>query len=938
MEGTTKAPDYTFRFGGQRKFFVEAKKPSVSIQTDAAAAYQLRRYAWNAKLPVSVLTNFAELAVYDTRMKPREKDKAPVACIAYFTADDYIPKFAEVWGILSKDAVLTGSFDRFAEEENKHKGKKEVDDAFLGDIETWREMLAKNIALRNDTTDVDTLNYAVQATIDRIVFLRIAEDRGVEPFGQLRKLLDKSDVYRHLCLLYKKADTKYNSGLFDFTADRMSLSLKIDDKALQQMIGHLYYPKSPYGFAVIPVEILGNVYERFLGKVIRLTAGHQAKVEEKPAVKKAGGVYYTPAYIVDDIVERTIGPLVDGRGPKELEALTIVDPACGSGSFLLGAYDFLMRHYLDWYARNRPQKKSQEVFRAKTGLQLTTHEKKRILLTHIFGVDIDPQAVEVTKLSLLLKVLEGENEETIDQNLKLLSERALPNLEKNIRCGNSLISPQELANIILTSEEKRRINAFDWKTEFREVFKAGGFGAVIGNPPYVRIQTMKHWAPLEVELYKTLYTAAGIGNYDIYTAFVEKGLSLLRVDGRLGFILPHKFFNSQYGKPLRTLISRGSHLHRVVHFGDLQVFKDATTYTCLLFLTRQPSKTAEFTRVYDLSVWRASHGASETGEVTSRDIGSSDWDFVTGKGAALFARLRKQFRTFQDVADIFVGVQTSADDVYIMEYVGKKHGLMQLRSKSLGQITEIEAEMVRPIVSGTDISAFAPLPSRQYILFPYHVGSDENATLISFTEIMTNWPRAAAYLQKNRGRLEGREHDKFKDREWHRFGRNQNLGIQGRAKACVPRLVESLHSALDSEGKFVLDNVDVGGVTLKTPFSWLGLDYVTALLNSRLLQWIFPSVSAPFRGGFRSANKQFLGKLPIAVPNLDVDSEKRRYEKLCDLAAKLRDVVSSSASTPYQKTAVQREVTELRRQLDEIVYELYGTTRDEIRELQFDAA
>jgi hypothetical protein len=508
-------------------------------------------------------------------------------------------------------------------------------------------------------------------------------------------------------------------------------------------------------------------------------------------------------------------------------------------------------------------------------------------------------------------------------------------LEKNVRCGNSLISPQDLGNLILSSNDKKRVNAFDWSLEFAPVFAEGGFSAVIGNPPYVRIQTMKEWAPLEVDLYKHVYTAASSGSYDLYTAFVEKGLSLLRESGSLGFILPHKFFNSKYGMPLRKLISQGDHLREVVHFGDLQVFEKATTYTCLLFLTRSPNALFDLTRVYDLDSWRVSHGSSDAASIAASEIGATDWDFVTGSGAAIYARLRNEFHSLSAVADIFVGVQTSADDVYIMDYVGGKDGIVQLVSKAVGKLVEIESGILRPIVSGTDILPFGLLPNRQYILYPYKVDASESASLMSFTEIGERWPRAAAYLKANKTRLEAREKGKFRGKDWYRFGRNQNVGIQGRSKVCVPRLVDVLHCTLDSDGSHVLDNVDVGGVTLRPKFIGLGLPYIAALLNSRLLQWFFPFVSAPFRGGYFSANRQFLGKLPIVVPNLSHKGERLQYEAILERESRLREIGARRGQplTPHQKTALEREANEVRRQLDDLIFTLYGLSEAEVRQV-----
>src|SRR6266540_3481664 len=434
IEGENKAPDYAFRIGGTRKFFVEAKKPAVNIEFNIHPAFQLRRYAWSAKLPLGILTDFEEFAVYDCRVKPDKGDKAATGRVKLLSYKDYIEKWDEIAVIFSREAVLKGSFDEYAEGMKTKKGTTEVDDAFLAEIERWRDLLAKNIALRNPNLTVRELNYAVQMTIDRIVFLRICEDRGVERDEELKEIafspsplapLPLGDrvavrrtgegIYPALIQLFQRADMRYNSGLFHFkdekeqssAADTLTPKLKIDDKVLQDIIKNLYYPDSPYVFKEIPSDILGQVYERFLGKVIRLTAGHQAKVEEKPEVRKAGGVYYTPTYIVDYIVQNTVGKLLEGKTPKEAAKLKILDPACGSGTFPLGAYQYLLDWHLKWYADNEPEKwargKEPAIYQAspspvlRTAAQspagrgaggewkLTTARKKEILLNSIFG-------------------------------------------------------------------------------------------------------------------------------------------------------------------------------------------------------------------------------------------------------------------------------------------------------------------------------------------------------------------------------------------------------------------------------------------------------------------------------------------------------------------------------------------------------------------------
>ena len=491
IEGTSKAPDYTFRMGRERKFFVEAKKPAVNIKYDIHPAYQLRRYAWNAHMPLSILTDFEELAVYNCKSKPDPKDSAATARDKFFHYTEFIDRWDEIAAIFSRDAVWKGSFDKFASESKGKKGTTEVDDEILKDIEKWRILLAHNIALRNRPLikDEEQLNYAVQMTIDRILFLRICEDRGIEPEEQLKSLASTSGIYPLLVELFRRADTKYNSGLFHLrtekgettSADTFTPELTIDDKVLKEIISDIYYP-CPYIFKEIPVEILGQVYEQFLGKVIRLTPAGQAKVEDKPEVRKAGGVYYTPTYIVDYIVKNTVGELLKDKTPGHASTLKIVDPACGSGSFLLGAFKYLLNWHYEYYTTHQPEtmakRKNAPIFPIGGGWRLTTAEKKRILTNNLFGVDIDPQAVEVTKLSLLLKVLEEESGQ-----LALGFERVLPDLGCNIQCGNSLIAWDYFeGQLTVDDEERKRVNPFDWQRAFPQVFAQGGFDAVIGNP------------------------------------------------------------------------------------------------------------------------------------------------------------------------------------------------------------------------------------------------------------------------------------------------------------------------------------------------------------------------------------------------------------------------------------------------------------------------
>jgi len=944
VEGHQRAPDYAFRIGRETKFYAEAKKPGIDLKADAGPAYQLRRYAWSARLPLSVLTDFEEFAAYDCRKRPSEQDRASAARTQYLKFEEYPDRWREVWEVFSREAVLGGAFDQFAGGATR-RGASAVDVEFLKEIEIWRELLARNFALRNPRLSVDELNDAVQRTIDRIVFLRMAEDRGMEEYGRLERLAKADGAYAGLIRLARQADDKYNSGLFDFARDKLTPRLELDDKILQGILRDLYFPHSPYAFNVLPPEILGSVYERFLGKVVRLTAGHQAKVEDKPEVRKAGGVYYTPAYIVDYIVKQTVGQQIEGQSPSELRGFRVLDMACGSGSFLLGAYQALLDHYLQWYSENSPEKYPKALYSATPASGyladprpstevpiwlLTSAERKRILTEHIFGVDIDRQAVEVTKLSLLLKVLEGETDETLGRQMRLIHDRALPDLDRNIHCGNSLIGPDYFQGRLLPDpDELKRINAFDWKAAFSEAMAAGGFDAVIGNPPYVRIQTMKEWAPLEVEAYKDLYRSARSGNYDIYVVFVERGLSLLNKNGHLGFILPHKFFNAKYGENLRSLIAEGQYLEHVVHFGDQQVFGGATTYTALIFLTKGGAEYVRWESAYDLAVWRVSPGSASV-SLPAKKVTMAEWNFVAGRGLDLADKLSEMPYRLGDLAHIFVGLQTSADTVFLFKApIARKVKVTTVSSKELGKAVTLENDILKPVVRSGEIGRYWAEPSA-LVLFPYELNAGK-ATLLTAEEFERRLPKAWEYLGQNRTLLAGREHGKFSGAGWYQLY-PKNLSLWEQPKILVPYMTTRLSAHFDETGLYFV-NVTTGGFGITANPNHGSLKYLTGLLNSRLLDWCLKRVAARFHGGYFAANKQYIGRLPIRPINFSDPADKARHDKMVTLVERMLELHKRRqvAESDGERETLQRQIDATDRQIDALVYELYGLTEEEIR-------
>jgi len=638
----TKAPDYSFRLpGGKRLFFVEAKKPSIVVKDDISVSYQLRRYGWNAKLAISVVTDFEEFAVYDCTKKPNPTDKSSNARIKYITYDKYLDEFEYLWEIFSKEQVLKGSFDKYIKSDTVKKGTTTVDKEFLLSLDTWRNYLATSISIKNKQLDEDEINFVVQQTIDRLIFLRIAEDRGVEPYGQIKASVNaKSDSYKNLFFNFKKADEKYNSGLFDFKKDIISENLVIDNKVIKTIVNEMYFP-SPYEFSEIPIEILGSVYEQFLGKQIKIDSAHRVKIEEKPEVRKAGGVYYTPQYVVEYIVKNTVGKLIEGKTPKQISDIKIVDPACGSGSFLIGAYQFLLDYHKNYYTDSGTKTGKKDSPTTPQG-NLTSAEKKRILLNNIYGVDIDTNAVEVTKLSLLLKCMEGETETSLSQQYQLWHERILPSLDNNIKSGNSLVDEDYYDGIIdFEPTVEKKIKPFNWQRAFPEVFfnikptfkqelKAQvykiqnqankdkvnadyliqkfsskledptteygnrGFDIVIGNPPYLG---GREWKSENGNVYNYFINRYKVAEYqfDIYALFWEIGVRILKPDGLIGYITPNTWLNNQSNTKLRTYILENTSILSIIDYSKINVFEQATVLpiTTILEKTKTHSDLTE---------------------------------------------------------------------------------------------------------------------------------------------------------------------------------------------------------------------------------------------------------------------------------------------------------------------------------------------------------
>ena len=909
--GATKAPDYSFRLvGGKRLFFVEAKKPSVYVKDDIHPSYQVRRYGWSAKHPISIITDFEEFAIYDCTTKPDPRDKPSVARIKYLTFRDYQKEFDFIWETFSKEHVLRGSFDKFIQSDTHKKGTASVDREFLESLDKWRTYLAVNISWNNKSLTEDEINFAVQQTIDRIIFLRIAEDRHIEPYGSLKHTLNHGEFYANLFDVFHKADEKYNSGLFDLKKDRISKSLIIENKVIKTIINELYYPECPYEFSVLPVEILGSVYEQFLGKIIRITPAHHAKIEEKPEVKKAGGVYYTPQYIVDYIIKNTVGKLIEGKTPAEISPLKVVDPACGSGSFLIGAFQYLLDYHKNYYSNSgKPSKGNRNSPMTPDG-QLSTAEKKRILLNNIYGVDIDNNAVEVTKLSLLLKCMEGETEASINQQFRLFNERILPTLDDNIKSGNSLISTDYYDNQLDFGEEKK-IKPFNWKNSFPEVFKQGGFDVVVGNPPYVRqelISAQKDYLQGHYQVFQ--------GMADLYSYFIERSMKLLNPNGVYGVIVANKWMRANYGEPLRRFLKAHT-LYEIIDFGDLPVFETATTYPCII-IAGNPGKEIgpiKLTLAKTLKFNSLTEYVDQNyGQLNKDSLNDTGWSLAGDAENMIITKISKVGKPLGDYVNrkIYRGVLTGLNEAFVID--------LETKDRLIAEDPN-SVDVIQPFLAGRDIKRYQKPHSEKFLIFAKR-GIE-----------IKNYPAILRHLENFKTQLTPKPKD-WKGDDWkgRKPGAYKWYELQDavdyynefeKPKIVIPAIANSASYTFDTESYYSNDKTSI------IPINDL---YLLGLLNSKLLDYFIKSIASTKQGGYYEYKPMYLSKIPIKIMDETIDIEVHQHSTIELLVKQILGLNSElrTCKLPDKIEQIKAHIHHDENKINELAYQIYGLTEEEI--------
>jgi len=903
---STKKPDYAFRakdgYKFKVKFFVEAKAPWVKL-TDLDPVYQAKRYAFSShgKTPIVILTDFQEFRVFNGFQKPIYENPLQGLIVDLdIKYTQYLDNWDRLWELFSKDAVQNGSITNLTGMISKNT--KTLDDEFLSDISGWREVLAKHIAFRNNYLSVDELNEAVQRIIDRLVFIRNLEDRGIELEGSLLSCANtKENVYQHLITLFRNLDSDYNGLLFK---KHFSEDLVINDKVIKDQIKQMCYPISPYQFDEIEPEILGRIYEQFLGSKIRLTDGHSAKIEVKPEVRHAGGVYYTPQYIVDYIVKNTVGKKIAGKNPQEISEIAICDPACGSGSFLLGAYDYLMNYHKQWYlaANQTNQKKYKSDFyvTADHEVKLTLKKRSEILNNNIFGVDIDREATEVAIMSLYLKLLDdGFDKGQVEMFMK---GHILPDMSANIKCGNSLIKTDFFDGVLeIDPIIWKKINPFDWNKEFSGNVSFEGFDCIIGNPPYLAFQEGTN---LEKKYFTFMYKSA-IGKFDQYVLFIEQSIKLLKENGIFGFIVPNKFIQAAYGQGIKKVILEVK-INEIVDFNDIQVFKNATNYPCIINLSKDVGSSFNYTSVNQIL---EANFIGTTIEFEQSKLNDKPWSLVSSEIASTMQKLRDGHRVISDFSTaITQGVRTGHLESYFKKI-----------NANLAKTLELEAELLVTVLHGKNTKRFYSNvdADNDILLYPHDIKTGNPVEI-------KKYPRTEAYLSQFREALRERKDSNkiFKNtsKSWYEYWDSKPI-VFTKNKIVFPDISEKPNFFLD----------DIGLPYLNTCYAIIprNNDKILSLLgilNSQVTNFFIQNTCPSVRGGFYRYKTNYVKDIPI--PHIDVTQDEL-------ISGFVKKIIALKKELPFTKT--EQEINAKTKMIDiyedkvnELVYKLFSLTARDI--------
>lgn len=933
-EGTShRRPDYALKVGSERILYIDVKRFDVSIEDDENVAFQVRSYGWSAGFRLSYACDFEELAIWDCRHRPELIDEARVARLHYLRYTEYVEQFDLLWDYLSREAILGGSLQRRHPDEARPRGAEPLDVAFESKLSEWRVGLAKSILRYGKIRDAEIISGAAQRILDRIVFLRLCEELGLEEYGSLNAMANDQDGFWPLFMeaherRYRRV---YDGLLFPHAEEDDPTGIEahlrewwLKGRVFEEIVRGLYYPQ-PYRFDAVPLELLGGIYERFLGKRLKVV-GNDVKDEFKPEYQRTKGAVYTPPWIVRRVVSRTLDPFTKGADPEAILGLRILDPACGSASFLLGVYDHLEEAILDW-ARSHPRAGDRDAYVKGGGgdLRLLPRTSRRIIEGCLHGIDVDPNAVEVARMSLALRHLERTAGDLPEEPRDLLK-----GIGRNIRQGNSLVEP-DIAGLGLDPEAVRATMPFAWRDRlfgFGTVIAEGGFHAVVGNPPYIEVKRYKEWMP---DMYRYLkeggrYVTADQGKTDIAMPFMEMGVRHLRPQGRLGFVIQSRFFKTEYGASTRKWLRKGKWLEGVEDFRDLQIFPGRTTYTAILVL-QAGSPSFEY-RTYQTLSGAQIDEPSVRASMKASQLDNGPWSLDQPDLLEVHSELAKRHGTIGDHEDleISVGLQTLYGKVYQLQPVEVTSRVVK-GINGLGAEVVLERKALRPLCRNRGFYPFRSGNADAWVVFPYDVDGDAFSEIL-WPDFKARFPKAAAYLEHSRGTLRDEvEMEEGRDR-WHLYTRPQNLVQQARPKVLFPSTIEDTVAAVDLTGEIYQDNVRINSLSVRD--DGIDLGALAATMNSTVFSALARAKAGLSDSGWRQFNRQFAELVPLPVKGLRKGASASKLSELGTAIQAQQDQLRKAASEG-QRAAVSGTLAHLWAELDAEVERLYGLTAEQKR-------
>lgn len=929
-------PDYTLTLNGVSKLFVEAKKPSIDITAELEPADQTRKYGWNANHALAVLTNFENLLIYDTTNQPKEGDKATTSLYRKYHYEEYLEKYQEISDLISREKVYSGQFDEFTKTNFQKEARfsTEIDETFLKQMNTWRLEIGKYLYQQKEKyRNIHVLNDTVQDFMNQIIFLRICEDRKLPLYKSLYDAVrDKKSPQTALASVFKEADQRYNSGLFKNDSPIFDL----DCDMICGMIESLYYPKTPYLFTIIEPGILGKIYESFLAESLVLKEGNIILAHKKEYMYKS--VVSTPVEIVRYMVKKTLEPLCVKKTPKEILNLKIADIACGSGVFLEEVYQYLVDYCTEWYKIN----KKEYLLTVDNGVaKLPFADKKEILKNCIYGVDIDIHAVEVCKFSLLLKLLENETGPSVEGSRPIL-----PELEQNIKCGNSLVTYDDMEAWNITPEDFIKTAPFDWQ----ELNEGKKFDALIGNPPYVKTEDIKKiHTKTETAIYKKYKSA--YKQYDKYYLFMEKALERIKENGLVCYIVPNKFLHTESAEKLRLMIKEN--IIRLDDFGAVQLFRDKTIYSAIVTMGKQRTNNLAYRNLdYAAHLWNDEQ--KQYSFISKKNLNCMPWNKTTERNEgspwllsgnnqylAMLERAGTKIILLSDIVDIYNGIQTSAEKIYKIEgktilsedkdYVKFRAGEKEYKIEK--GILRLYFKPSRAEQAALNTYSDINQLKKNYNIFPY----DENGSFLTREILEQKYPNAWVYLLDYKDRLLPRSLGGKRDvqpavlheDEWYRYGRSQaitSLNHKDKIIVGVNRKKDNPLYLLDKTHYLIASGGTAGyvGISLKEDSKYQ-LEYIHAWLSHPWTDMYLQIIGSDFEGGFIARGTYTLPMVPFIQLDFTDKKQTKLYSRVVDDTKQIHRLNEElvSRTDKAARNVLTKEKNRLIKKIEEMITKVY---------------